>query len=186
MTERAWCQSIASRLARPLEPLSSHLVSSQRIVFGAVERLYNFAMLQFLVSLISTVLHDTAKLFEDTKKWQSTLANTLACFEMLFFFYDECQSGDVDVQSLGTPLWSRQVVSLATMLKVDIFLIFPPGWLYAGECCGDVPRSKLWRKLINNHSKCEDNQLINKEVDIIGVIRMPYCALHRPTQVMAK
>ncbi|XP_075907712.1 short transmembrane mitochondrial protein 1 [Nelusetta ayraudi] len=48
MTERAWRQSIASRLARPHQPLSSHLVSSQRVVFGAVEGIYNLAMLQFL------------------------------------------------------------------------------------------------------------------------------------------
>lgn len=58
----------AGWLALPIEPIAFRPVWSQRIAFGKLERLYKFAMLQFLVSLTSPALHDTPKLFGETKK----------------------------------------------------------------------------------------------------------------------
>lgn len=60
----------AGWLALPIEPIAFQPVWSQRIAFGTLERLYKFAMLQFLVSLTSPALHDTPNLFGETKKWQ--------------------------------------------------------------------------------------------------------------------
>lgn len=85
-------------LAVLFEPFAFHPVLSQRIAFGALERLYTFAMLQFLVSSTLTCRTRGTQTLRRYQEMTSSIANVLACLVVCLFINDKRQSGCLDVQ----------------------------------------------------------------------------------------